>query len=219
MKHCDACKLDISGDRERCPLCQTPLSGEPTPEIFPLVPTIYRQFNMFFKLMMFISVIVALVTLSINLLMDGTGFWSLFVLLGIACVWISLAIAVRKRKNIPKGMLYQVFIVSVLCVIWDFVTGWHRWSVDFVIPMLCLSCIVAMAILSKILSWSLETIIIYFWIAALFGIVPIVFYFLKILRNPIPSIICVAGSLLCLSAIIIFNGSNIWSELKRKFSL
>ena len=46
--------------------------------------------------------------------------------------WLSLALAVRKRKNIPKGMLYQVALLSIICMIWDFATGWNGWSIDYV---------------------------------------------------------------------------------------
>ena len=35
MKYCSHCKVDFSGDLDRCPLCQQPLTGTPSPAVFP----------------------------------------------------------------------------------------------------------------------------------------------------------------------------------------
>lgn len=219
MRHCNKCGVDIDGGPSRCPLCQGPLTGEPSKGVFPFIPTIYHKFHMFFKVFLFICILGAVTSVAANLLMDDSPPWSLFVVLGMGCVWLSLTLAVRKRKNIPKGMLYQTCLISVICVLWDALTGWNHWSLDFVVPILCLSGIITMAILSKILDWEIENTIIYLWIDALFGIVPLIFYFTDLLVIKIPSIICVAGSIISLAAIIIFKGDSIWAELKRKLSL
>lgn len=35
MKHCSHCRVDFSGDLAVCPLCQRPLTGTPSPAVFP----------------------------------------------------------------------------------------------------------------------------------------------------------------------------------------
>ncbi len=35
MKYCSHCKVDFSGDLDTCPLCQRPLTGSPSPAVFP----------------------------------------------------------------------------------------------------------------------------------------------------------------------------------------
>lgn len=35
MKHCSHCKVDFSGNLDTCPLCQRPLTGTPSPAVFP----------------------------------------------------------------------------------------------------------------------------------------------------------------------------------------
>ena len=216
MKHCDHCRIDVTGDRERCPLCDSSLKGEATPEVFPVIPTIYRQFHFLFKVMIFISVAVSVIAVAVNLILEETGLWSHFVVLGILCVWISMALAIRKRKNIPKNMLYQVMLLSIICVLWDLLIGWRGWSINYVVPILYSSAMIALAILSKIFNWAIENIIVYFCIDALFGITPLILVLTGLATIRIPSVICVAGSLISVAAIIVFKGDSIWAELKRR---
>lgn len=63
MKCCDKCKIHVAGSRSVCPLCQAVLSdeGEPSPNPFPTIPTIYRQHNLFFRWLIFASVVAAVV--------------------------------------------------------------------------------------------------------------------------------------------------------------
>lgn len=219
MKYCGNCKVSVAGERETCPLCQSVLTqndkkgGE---EVFPSVPTIYHQYHFLFKILLFVSFAIVVVAVSVNLLFSEGGWWSLFAVGGVGCTWLSLALAIRKRKNIPKGMLYQVVLISLICVGWDLAVGWRGWSVDFIIPILCVAAMVTLSVLSVILKWKLENIIVYFCIAAMFGIIPIVFFLTGLLRVAFPSVICVACSVISLAAIIIFYGGSIWAELKRR---
>ena len=178
MKRCEKCGVEVTGNRLRCPLCQGTLlqtTGE-TREIFPVVPTLYRQYHLLFRLLIFASVAVGVVAVAVNLLLPESGAWSVFVAGGIICVWLSLALAVRKRKNIPKGMLYQVALLSIICMIWDFATGWNGWSIDYVLPILCVAAMAALAVLSRVFNWETENQMIYFCIDAIFGIVPSILF-------------------------------------------
>lgn len=220
MKHCKKCNVDIAGDRKICPLCHSETIGEfskQRDEVFPLVPTIYKNHNKFFRTLLFLSIAVVVIAFAVNILIIDTGWWSLSVLGGVACLWIILYFSLKKRRNIPKTLLYQLVLISVFCVLWDFSTGWKGWSIDFVIPILIMSVILSLAVLSKVLSWEIDEIILYFCIVGILGIVPIIFYLVGALRVPYPSIICVACSVITLAAILIFRGENIINELKRRF--
>ena len=127
MKYCEQCKLTVTGQRSRCPLCQSVLrdEGEPYEEVFPVIPTVYNRFQFFFKLLIFASAVLGIVSVVINLLLPQSGVWSLFVLGGIGCLWVFLFIAVRKRNNIPKNILWQVAVAILFCLLWDLFTGWQ----------------------------------------------------------------------------------------------
>lgn len=239
MKYCDKCKVRVLGIQEQCPLCGMNLSvqeevmekGNPTTEeakvaeiteyakeeeVFPYIPTIYKEHHLVFKVMTFISVALVVLSVAINLLISTEHWWSLFVIAGVACFWLSFYVAFAKRKNIPKNVLYQVVMISFIVVVWDYMTGWRGWSVDLVIPILYFSDLLVLYILSKLLHSDVDDYMIYMLIGAVFGIVPILFYLFGWLNFVLPSIVCVASSVLFLAGVVIFQGEKIKEELQRR---
>lgn len=218
MKYCTKCKVSVAGQRKYCPLCQDELQGIDTndDEAFPEIPTMFHQNNLIFRLLIFISVAISIISAMLNILIPSTVVWSLFVVAGIACFWISMAIAFSKRRNIPNNILHQVVIISVLAVIWDFWTNWHGWSFDYIIPIACLIAMLSMAIISKVRRLPVREYLIYLVIDGLFGIVPVIFILTGLLHVLLPSLICIAGSLLTWAALMLFEGDNMYAELKRR---
>ena len=49
-------------------------------------------------------------------------------------MWLALAVGFFKRYNLLKNAMWQLIIVTVGCIIWDWLTRWHGWSIDFVLP-------------------------------------------------------------------------------------
>lgn len=221
MQYCDKCRVHLRENQKICPLCGGILSeddgsGE---EIFPSIPTIYQEFNMFIRLMILISISVIVVSFAINFIFTRESRWSLLVAAAIACMWISLFFIIRKNSNIPKTIMWQVVILGILSVLWDHSMGWRGWSLDYVIPAICVGAMIVMAISAKLLKIGVQELIIYLFVDGLFGFVPIIFILLGMLKVTFPSVICVAASAISLSALIIFQGDNIKAELKRRMHI
>lgn len=217
MKYCTSCKVSVVGKRKLCPLCQDRLSGdEYQDEVFPKISFVYREHSWFLKIMLLISIIVATVSLALNILLPGRGAWSLFVLGGLGSAWASLINLINKRKNIPKNIVYQVMTISVTVLLWDFLTGWKGWSINYVIPLVCVAAMISMALISKIIKLYIEDYILYIIIDGLFGIVPIIFIITGLLDVLYPSIICISISVISLATIIIFEDKRLIAEIKRR---
>lgn len=221
MKYCEKCKVNVIGKRKTCPLCQDFLSGQDDDqeEEFPQITSIYKEYNMFFKMMILISIIIASISVAVNIAFHKGVYWSLFIIGGLVSVWVSLITAINKRNNIPKNIIYQVVIVSVAVVIWDYLTNWKGWSIDYVIPLVYVFAMVSMYVISKIMKLKLNDYILYLIIDGIFGIIPIIFILTGILNVLIPSLICVVTSIISLSTILIFEGDSMREEMKRRLHL
>ena len=221
MNYCEQCKVSVTGQRSRCPLCQSVLrdEGEPYEEVFPVIPTVYNRFQFFFKLLIFASAVLGIVSAVINLLLPQSGVWSLFVLGGIGCLWVFLFIAVRKRNNIPKNILWQVAVTILFCLLWDLFTGWHGWSVDYVVPSICVAAMAALAVTAKVFRLVVGDFLFYLLISVLFGILPVISILLGWVQVLYPSLICVGCSLVSLAAVLIFQGENMKREWRRRMHL
>ena len=182
------------------------------------MPTVFRQNEHFFKVLILVTIAVCVVCGAVNLLLRR-GYWSLLVALGVLCFWISLASAVRKRDNIPESITVQVFLVSALGLVWDWLTGWRGWSVDFVLPIVCSMALLSLAILAKVLKMPPGDYLVYLNVDIVFGIAPLVFYLTGLVHIALPSVICISLSILTFSALILFEGRNMREEMDRRFHI
>jgi len=221
MKNCEKCNINIIGKRESCPLCQGLLTGKDNEqeEVFPHISTVYKQHNMFFKVFILISIIIATVTVSLNIIFPQKGAWSLFILGGLASVWISLITAINKRNNIPKNIVYQLMIITIALIVWDYMTHWKGWSIEYAIPLMYVFAMISMAVISKVMKLNIEDYILYMIIDGLFGIIPVIFLLIGILDVIYPSLICVTTSIISLSAILVFEGESMRSEMKKRLHM
>jgi hypothetical protein len=143
----------------------------------------------------------------------------MFMIAGILCVWISLAMVIRKRHNVPKSIIWQVGVISILAVIWDWRTGWLGWSLDYVFPIACVVAMIVMYISAKVLHLGVRDFIIYILLDGIFGILPVIFLLCNLLQVKYPSVISVSCSVLSLAAVLLFEWENIWEELKKRLHM
>lgn len=225
MQYCTHCQVYVRGAKENCPLCgnilpkndQTGEQGEQE-DIFPIIPPVYKS-NLAIRIMIFISFAAVVGSFAIRMIFPTNINWPVFVVFGIISMWLSLVFIVRKRHNMPKTIMWQVFIVSVLSVFWDWQTGWRGWSLDYLIPIIYVAAEIVMYVTAKITKLSARDYITYALIGGLFGIIPILFIIFDWVRNPYPSIVCVSISIIFLSAIFIFQGDNIKMELNKRMHI
>ncbi len=221
MQKCDYCKVSLKGNYVVCPLCGgiLPEKEEHSEEIFPNLPTIFQEFNIFIRVIILISIAAIIISFAINLIFTKDSRWSLIVAAGIACMWVSLFIIIRKKNNIPKTILWQVVVIGVLSVLWDWSMGWLGWSINFVIPAICFGAMIVMAIAAKILKIGVRDLIVYLFIDIIFGFFPVIFILTGVLSVTFPSVICVAMSAISLSALILFQGDNMKAELNKRMHI
>lgn len=221
MLFCSHCKVNIKGEHTVCPLCSGILdgTGDSKEDVFPYIPTIYQEFNLLIRIMILISIVVVVASFAVNMIFTKESRWSFLVAAGVLCMWISLFFIIRKKNNIAKTILWQVGIISILSVIWDKSMGFIGWSIDYVIPAVCVLAMIVMAIGAKILKIGVRDLIIYLFMEALFGFIPVIFLIFGWLNVIFPSVICVAASIISLSALILFEGENMKNELKKRMHI
>ncbi|UWG95833.1 DUF6320 domain-containing protein [Dehalobacter sp. DCM] len=222
MPYCNHCKVSIRGNRERCPLCRNIIAIESDTsdcrEIFPAIPPVFER-NLALRIMIFSTVVAIVVSLVIYVLFPSDVKWPVFVLLGLISMWLNLFVVLRKRYHISKNILWQVAILSILSILWDWGTGWHGWSLDYVIPFIFVAAMLIMYVTAKIMKISARDYITYLLLDGLLGIVPILFIRYNLVEAIYPSVLSVAISVISLSAIFIFQGDYIKSELIKRMHI
>ena len=221
MLYCKNCKVHLSGKYVRCPLCKGDLAGETdqADTIFPPDPPRVETNHALLTWLALDSVAAAAVCIAVNLIFPSGGWWFMFVVFGIVSFWISLALVLKKRTNIPKTVLWQVGLLSVLAFIWDRFTGSRGWSLNYVLPILCTSAMVAMSVIARVKKLNIQNYILYLVIDCVFGILSFTLLAVGIVTEVIPSAICFASTIIFLAALLIFQGKALLAEIQRRFHL
>lgn len=220
MVLCNHCKVYIRDSKEKCPLCGNilPEDGRRDNDIYPVIrPSFERHFVI--RILVFISIVAIVASYVVYEMLPTSINWPMFVIFGLLSMWLSLSEVLRKRNNITKSIMWQVLIVSLLTILWDWRIGWRGWSLDYAVPMLCVTGILVMYLTAKIMRLSARNYVSYFLLGGLFGIIPVLFILFDLVNVAYPSMISVAASIIFLSAILIFQGENIKAELQKKMHI
>jgi len=220
MKHCPKCDLQINGNFTQCPLCKNLLTStakNKSGDIFPYVPIETRKLDVVIKLLLACSIFVVILSVLINLVITHEGAWCLTVLAGVVCMWAVMLVAYYARNNIVKGLIELITVCSIMSVAWDLFTGWHRWSINFVMPISFISVMTAVAIIHKVPRFYTKTHIFYTILLVFYCLIPIIFISTNLTTVMLPSLICIIGSTAWLSLLLAFDGKNMLHELQRRF--
>lgn len=218
MLYCSYCKVHIHGETNQCPLCQNlivPDKDAASHDKFPRIPLTYER-HLAIRIMLFFSVAALVVSFVVHYLFPSPVNWPLWILLGLASMWFSLIIVIRKRYHITKNIMWQVTLVSVLAMVWDWATGWSGWSLDFVLPTVYVVAMLVMYVLARIMKLSVRDYITYLLLDGVFGVIPILFILCDWVNVVYPSLVSAVVSFLFLSAILIFHGDSIKAELSKR---
>lgn len=221
MARCEACAVEIEGRWNQCPLCGTAVTGRPTPSPLPTVPLRFSR-RRILRALFLISLAIILASFAAQLLFStefanigvGRSIW-----LGLTALWLVVLTAARKRRNLAKSTVYLVIIIGLICVYWDYLTGWHGWSLTYTAPILCASAIIALLITVRLMRIASGEHIVYSGLTVLLGLLPIGFLAFGWVTNPWPSIICGALSVVALVIFQVFGGRAVRRELGKRLHL
>lgn len=220
MLYCQNCGFSLTGKPTRCPFCGGSLDGQPQKtEAFPEIPKKQNPYRLFLLLLTAGMLFAGAVCLLINLLLPRSGHWSVFVLAGLLSGWIAVFIAVKKRGNLLKAVLWQVCAASLLVLAWDLCTGFRGWSVDFVLPILYTFAMFAISAAAGFLHLKPQDYLLYLVCDILLGMIPLILLVSGAIRVIYPSAICVAAGIIFLVLLVLFKGNSLKEEIMRRLHL
>ena len=167
----------------------------------------------------FLCLAVAVLCGMINYLTLGTLNWFWFAAAGCLCAWAIVTVAYTKRRNILKNEMWQLLLVTVLAVLWDHFTGWHGWSVDFVLPFGALAVQCSMVVIAKVNRLEREEYLFYLVQSAGAGCIPLLLLWLNLVHYTQPSVVCSGISILMLAALFIFRKKDTLREFRKKLRM
>lgn len=192
------------------------ISSEEVKPVFPKPHVLSEQEMKVYKIYSFLCIALVAVMLVTDWNFHPQVRWTLFTAGGIATMWIASSIGFFKRYNLLKNVMWQLFIGTIVCFIWDVLTGWHSWSVDFVLPLMSVATLAAMFVIAKVQKSPVREYLIYEIMAAGYGLIlPVILLLCKTVKNPTVSMF---GALICflfLVGVILFKGKEFKEEMHK----
>ncbi len=225
MKLCENCRVSLPDSQLCCPLCHRPLpqgEGEPIPNpYFPAYPQaeLKKIRTLLFRIALFLSAATGILTLFINWMTWDAypKLWSLFVIIPLLYLWLLVGNTILSRMRGGAKIILHVLGLSCVLVAMDLLTGFHRWSVNWAIPILTVVATLLLTVLvfAKKMLWN--AYIGYAIAMVPLGFLPLLLYVCKaatLLWTCAAPAVCTALSVL---AMAIFSRKKFKSEVIRRF--
>ena len=169
------------------------------------------------KIMLAISIIVAIVLTVINKLTTPNIPWAALANSGIIYIWIITIYSIHRNINIAGHVVLQTIAVSLLTIFIDYKLGFRGWSLSLSIPIILIIANLAMLILTIVSHKKYLRYAIYQFFILIFSILPAILIREKIVTEPIMGIIATGISVLNLIITVILSAKDLKEAVIRKF--
>ena len=171
-----------------------------------------------FQIFNFCCIAAVVLCIMLNLILTPDLHWWIFTVAGGFSMWLAFATGYLKRYNLLKNAMWQLLIVSIGSILWDVFTGWHRWSVDLVLPLVCLIVEILMELIARIQSHPPKEYMIYYVMASVYSMVlPLILMATGVILYRAFAVICVGLSFLFFIRLLLFRKKEFKEEMYKKF--
>lgn len=223
MDDCENCKASIKGDWEICPLCQTSMKQEnsedkKTGTSFLNDPLLFNRDQAkqtFFR----VSLLLILLYFIAQIFYPFKFFGLEYILFGLFITWTLGIIFVRKQRNLAKVITYYLLLISLATIYFDYLFGWRGWSITFVVPIISMSALLAIFIAMQVINLKVQDYVLYLQLAALFGLIPLLFLIMNWVGHPLPSLLSVILSIIMFIGVLIRYRKLLIRELQKRMHI
>lgn len=218
MNKCPKCEMILKTNSNVCPLCHNKIDLKQKNSIYPELKT-YSNYNLLIRLSLFITICGIIFSLLINYWVNKEISWSVFVILGILSFWLTFSTGINRKHNFMRILFTEILSIMILSIIWDLLTGFHKWSLMFVLPLLCIAYTITFLIIRIFTRQTRKEYILYTYLNSLIGLIPLYFIIGNKLSVLIPSYISVSISIVALIFLFIFNQRTLEDEIERRLHI
>lgn len=218
MRYCGHCNVKLRNDLERCPLCD--METEKTDDCFEAdYPYVRSRFGrmLLIKLISFCVIVFIGASLLVDHLVPTQSPWAAITVAALIYAWASAFNVLRRIPNPASVIMCQLIAASALCFVIDYLTGYHKWSVNFVIPFLIVAAALATSLMIAIKPMRYRENTLYQLIIAVLGVLSVLLWVFGYSDIEWPVVTAAFVSILCFFTVLVFSRRRAGTELKKRF--
>ena len=135
MAKCRKCNIEVLDEAVACPLCMSIL--EPTDEVENMYPDVrirMRRLNLVCNIYLFLAICLEAVLIYVNFITKPQIWWCVISGLMLLYVYLVLRYAVLGKSGYRSKIITLTILAVLSAVAMDMISGFHGWSVDYVLP-------------------------------------------------------------------------------------
>lgn len=220
MSRCNQCQIEILDETEHCPLCHSVL--QKTQEMEDSYPDIRLKTKvkvMFSNIYLFVAMAIEMILIGVCLYRGEGFFYALITGAVLFYIYTIIRYAIMGKSNHRGKMLLSVIFTVLLLISIDYLVGFYRWSVNYVLPLaiIFMDVMILILVIVNRKHWQ-SYIIMELFMVLISGAVFIV-YWLHIMTTPVVAIVSLYASLFLFLGTVIIGGRKARVELKRRFHI
>ena len=221
MQYCPKCKVNIRGEKYCCPLCQGKIKeiDDNINDPFPTLPRKKISNITFFKVVTFIFIALEIIFETINFQTDGKYPFVGITMLGLLVAWITIITTMYLRNNLIKIITWEVVVAIVVDIYIDQKTGFHGWSVMWMVPSTLIGLAIATVIVAKIMKLRMDEYILYLVLDLVMALLQIIFIVNGSNKFTWPAVISIMVYLIMIVALFIFRFRDLKNASERVFNM
>ncbi|MBR5897018.1 MAG: hypothetical protein IKZ39_05320 [Lachnospiraceae bacterium] len=220
MRRCPYCKVEITGDLYKCPLCQSKLMGTEEPLVFPRLET-QKKRSIFYKLQLFLVWVLLIVGVGLDFMVGlrlpshPTLHWSLLLAMWLVAFEFGIMRQFKPGTG-PAGKVTNLVLITLaLWCVTAYFFGFLDVTLKLVVPSALAATIIANFVLALIDKHGNDMA--YLLSGVTLGAVPGIILFFVMDSMPIAWSVCLMLSIILLVGAIIFRGKAVVAELQKRF--
>ena len=213
--------MSIRGEKSCCPLCQGKIK-EIDDNINDPFPTLKKKkiSNItFFKVVTFIFIALEIIFEAINIQTKNQYPFIGITMLGIFVGWITVLTTMYLRNNLIKVITWEVVVAIVVDIYIDLKTGFHGWSVEWMVPATLTGLAIATFITAKIVKLRLDEYILYLVLDLVMALLQIIFIANGMNQFTWPAAMSIMVYLIMITGLIIFRFRDLKSASAKMFNM
>lgn len=221
MNRCQKCNIIILDDTDRCPLCQhvSESDGEKVENRYPNAIEVTRKFRFVENLVLFLSILVECLLLFINYNIHTRVQWAFIT--GLVLVYVNVVL--RMTLIGKNGYLFQALSFVALAIFLmlgiDYLTGYKKWSLDYVLPGGILVLDLALFVLTLANRNGWQSYLMPQILLIILSLVPVVLSETGVIQFPYLAWTALAASVFLFLGTLILGDRRARTELKRRFHI
>lgn len=222
MSKCWNCGVQLTDPEHVCPLCKCiveTLPGEEKKKMYPFldaeqgIKKMQRALNIY----IFSAIVAAVVLAGIDYAIKGNPAWVILICAFMVYGFITLKVSIQMHTGYLLKMVLQTLLAIGVLILIDVMSGFYRWSIDYILPGAFILMDVAIIVLMIVNRRNWQSYIPMQILIIAFSVIPMLLYHFHIVTNPVVAISALGFSIFTFVGTLIVGGQRARQELYRRF--